>query len=84
MSSKGSDFFPGREKSFLSHKTDSILLSEPLTHTINLFIQHGIVPDEMKIAREISIFKPDDQSLFTNYQKSFNAIPDEFQHPSSN
>ena len=65
-------------------KESALLVSEPLTHIINLFIQHGIVPDEMKIAREISIFKPDDQSLFTNYQKSFNAIPDEFQHPSSN
>ena len=69
---------------FLSHKAYSILVSEPLTHTINLFIQHGIVPDEMKIAREISVFKPDDQSLFTNYHKIVYAIPDEFQLPSSN
>ena len=67
---------------FLSHKTDSILVSEPLTHTINLFIQHGIVPDEMKTAREISVFKPDDQSLFTNYHTIVYAIPDEFQLPS--
>ena len=66
---------------FLSHKTDSILVSEPLTHTINLFIQHGIVPDEMKIAREISVFKPDDQSLspttiqsFMQYLTNFNFL----------
>ena len=65
-------------------KESVLLVSEPLTHTINLFIQHGTVPDEMKIAREISIFKPDDQSLLPTTIQSFNAIPDEFQHPSSN
>ena len=65
-------------------KESALLVSEPLTHIINLFIQHGIVPDEMKIAREISIFKPDDQSLFTNYHTIVYAIPYEFQHPSSN
>ena len=45
-----------------------LLVSEPLTHIINLSIQHVIVPDEMKIARVIPIFKSDDQSLFTNYR----------------
>ena len=30
--------------------------------------QHSIVPDEMKIARVIPIFKSDDHSLFTNYR----------------
>ena len=44
------------------------LISEPLTHIINLSIYHGIVPDEMKIARVIPVFKSDDQSLFTNYR----------------
>ena len=43
------------------------LISEPLTHIINLSIYRGIVPDEMKIARVISVFKSDDHSLFTNY-----------------
>ena len=49
-------------------KESILLVSEPLTHIINLSIQHGIVPDEMKIARVIPIFKSDDQSLFTNYR----------------
>ena len=49
-------------------KESILLVSEPLTHTINLSIQRGIVPDEMKIARVIPIFKSDDQSLFTNYR----------------
>ena len=44
------------------------LISEPLTHIINLSIYHGIVPDEMKIACVIPVFKSDDQSLFTNYR----------------
>ena len=48
----------------------SILFSRTFTQQcfINLSIQHGIVPDEMKIARVIPIFKSDDQSLFTNYR----------------
>ena len=37
-------------------KKSILLVSEPLTHIINLSIQHGIVPDEMKIARVIPIF----------------------------
>ena len=44
------------------------LISEPLAHIINLSIAHGIVPDQMKKARVIPLFKADDQSLFTNYR----------------
>ena len=40
----------------------------PFTRVINLFIFHGIVPDEVKIARVIPVFKAGDQSLFTNYR----------------
>ena len=49
-------------------KESILLVSEPLTHFINLSIQHGIIPDEMKTARVITIFKSDNQSLFTNYR----------------
>ena len=49
-------------------KESILLVSEPLTHIISLSIQHGIFPDEMKIAHVILIFKSDDQSLFTNYR----------------
>ena len=37
-------------------------ISEPLTHIINLPITHGIVPDEMKIACVIPLFKADDRA----------------------
>ena len=39
-----------------------------MTHIINLSITHGIVPDEMKIARVIPLFKADDRDVFTNYR----------------
>ena len=44
------------------------IISEPLTHIINLSIQSGIVPDRMKIARVIPVFKSGDSSLLTNYR----------------
>ena len=44
------------------------VISEPLAHIINLSIAHGIVPDQMKIARVVPLFKAEDPSLFTNYR----------------
>ena len=44
------------------------IISEPLTQIIHLPIQSGIVPDRMKIARVIPIFKSGDSSLLTNYR----------------
>ena len=44
------------------------IISRPLTHIINLCISHGVVPDEMKIARVIPLFKSGDQGVFTNYR----------------
>ena len=44
------------------------LISSPLTHIINVSIVSGIVPDELKIARVIPLFKSGDRSLFTNYR----------------
>ena len=44
------------------------IISEPLTHIINLSFQSGIVPDRMKIARVIPMFKSGDSSLLTNYR----------------
>ena len=35
---------------------------------MNLSIAHGVVPDQMKIARVVPLFKADDQSLFINYR----------------
>ena len=44
------------------------LISSSLTHIINMSIVSGIVPDELKIARVIPLFKSGDRSLFTNYR----------------
>ena len=44
------------------------IISEPLAHIMNLSIAYGIVPDQMKIARVVPLFKADDPSLFTNYR----------------
>ena len=44
------------------------IIADPLGHIINLSITHGIVPDQMKIARVIPLFKAGDRSLFTNYR----------------
>ena len=44
------------------------IISEPLTHIINLSISHGIVPDQMKIARIIPLYKADDESVLTKYR----------------
>ena len=51
-SASGNDELPA---SILKQCMDSYL--EPLTHLINLSISLGIVPDELKIARVIPIFK---------------------------
>ena len=44
------------------------LLSKPLTHIVNLSIQTGIVPDLMKLAWVIPIYKSGVVNLFSNYR----------------
>ena len=39
-------------------------ISSPSAHIVNLFILHGIVPDQMKIARVVPIFKSGDKAIF--------------------
>ena len=46
------------------HCTDSYL--EPLTHLINLSISPGIVPDELKVARDIPMYKGEDEQFVQN------------------
>ena len=41
---------------------------QPLTYIIDLSLSSGVVPDQMKIARVIPLFKSGDLSLFTNYR----------------
>ena len=44
------------------------IIAEPIAHIINLSITGGIVPDEMKIARVIPLFKAGDRSIISNYR----------------
>ena len=46
-----------------SVKESANFISEPLTHIVNLSIETGIVPDQMKIARVIPLFKSGDNNL---------------------
>lgn len=43
-------------------------ISEPLTYIINLSINSGVVPDQMKLARMVPLFKSGDKRLFFNYR----------------
>ena len=43
-------------------------ISEPLTDIINLSINSGVVPDQMKLARVVPLFKSGDNRLFSNYR----------------
>ena len=40
----------------------------PITSIINLSITSGIVPNQLKIARVIPLFKSGEQDIFTNYR----------------
>ena len=60
---------PGYDQISMSAIKQTIhLISKPLTHIINLSIAHGFVPNEMKIARVIPLFKAGDKALITNYR----------------
>ena len=43
-------------------------ISRPLTHIVNLSLSQGFVPDEMKIARVIPLYKSEDKSFVKNYR----------------
>ena len=43
------------------------LIIGPLTHIMNLSLSSGIVPEQMKVARVIPLFKSGILTLFTNY-----------------
>ena len=49
-------------------------ISSPLAHIVNLSIMHGIVPDQMKIARVVPIFKAGDKAIFSNYRPVFHPF----------
>ena len=62
-SASGNDELPA---SILKQCMDSYL--EPLTHLIYLSLSLEIVPDELKIARIIPIFKGEAEQLVQNYR----------------
>ena len=63
------------KKSFGYDKVHPLLFSSaaleifrPLTHIINLSLQHGIFPDNLKITKVIPIFKQGSRSSCNNYR----------------
>ena len=50
----------------VKHVSTGILT--PLTYIINLSLQTGIFPDDLKLAKVIPLFKKGDPELFTNYR----------------
>ena len=49
-------------------KSSFTSIVEPLTHCMNLSLMKGIVPNELKIAHVIPLFKAGDNALFSNYR----------------
>ena len=45
-----------------------MVISEPLTHIINVSLDSGIVPDELKIAKVVPIYKAADNTILNNYR----------------
>ena len=60
---------PGYDSISMNVVKESLnLICAPLTYIINLPLNSGAVPQEVKIARVIPLFKSGDKSLFTNYR----------------
>ena len=51
-----------------NEKARNCSISVPLAHIINLSLGSGVVPDQMKTARIIPLFKSGVHSLVTNYR----------------
>ena len=49
-------------------KEVSDAIAEPLTHIFNLSFNKGIVPQVLKIAKIIPVYKAEDPAIFTNYR----------------
>jgi hypothetical protein len=54
--------------SIWSVKGCSALISSPLAHIVNLSLKSGIVPDQLKIARVLPLFKSGDNNMLSNYR----------------
>ena len=49
-------------------KDSNEFITRPLVHIMNLSIRSGIVPDQLKIARILPIFKSGETHVFSNYR----------------
>ena len=49
-------------------KDVSVVILDPLVHIFNLSLLNGCVPDKLKIANVIPVFKKGDRSQPTNYR----------------
>ena len=63
---KSSQGFDNISTKLLKSTIDEILI--PLTHIINLSMQSGTVPEKMKIAKIIPIYKSGEKDIFNNYR----------------
>ncbi|ELU04226.1 hypothetical protein CAPTEDRAFT_95135, partial [Capitella teleta] len=43
-------------------------ISQPITHIINLIFQHNTVPDKLKFAKIVPIYKAGDSKQVQNYR----------------
>jgi hypothetical protein len=66
LKTKKSEGFDNISSKLFKDTIDAIAL--PLTHIINLSFTSGIVPQKMKIAKIIPIFKSGKHTLFNNYR----------------
>ena len=64
--SKNSEDYDNLSMSVIKHIISAVI--EPLTHICNLSFSTGTVPDAMKIAKIIPLFKAGDKANFTNYR----------------
>ena len=49
-------------------KDGSSIIAQPLAHVINLSLLQGVVPDDLKSARVVPIFKKNDKTSVGNYR----------------
>ena len=63
---KSSQGFDNISTKLLKSTIDEILI--PLTHIINISMQSGTVPEKMKIAKIIPIYKSGEKDIFNNYR----------------
>jgi hypothetical protein len=59
--------------SIWSVKDSSTLISSPLAHILNLSLKSGIVPDQLKIACVLPLFKSGDNNMLSNYRPIFGS-----------